>query len=328
MINEFATLIAGFIVSLLSMPLVMKFMKKKGIVGIDVHKKSKPVIPEMGGIAVIIGIVASVAIASVLTPEKTRLLLSFLASTLIAGVVGAIDDLKPLSARVKPFLTLFSGMPILMLCTYDPRGPIFPIIGRTRLTIVYPILIIVALAVTSNAVNMMDPFNGTMSGTCTVITVTLLISSFILGRNDGILLSLCILGPLLVLYLFNRYPAKVFPGDAGSLSIGAALGAIAILGHLEAVAIVAFAPQIMNGFYGLSTMGRLYERREAARPVVLLDDERLMATPDPEAPLTLARIILARGPLYEYEAARVIIILSIISGILAIFTAYLTKVTI
>jgi len=328
MINEFVTLIVGFIVSLLSMPLVMKFMKKKGIVGIDVHKKSKPVIPEMGGIAVIIGIAASVTIASVLTPEKTRLLLSFLASTLIAGVVGAIDDLKPLSARVKPFLTLFSGMPILMLCTYDPRGPIFPIIGRTRLTIVYPILIIVALAVTSNAVNMMDPFNGTMSGTCTVITVTLLISSFILGRNDGILLSLCILGPLLVLYLFNRYPAKVFPGDVGSLSVGAALGAIAILGHLEAVAIVAFAPQIMNGFYGLSTMGRLYERREAARPVVLLDDERLMATPDPEAPLTLARIILAHGPLYEYEAARVIIILSIISGILAIFTAYLTKVTI
>ena len=328
MINEFVTLIVGFIVSLLSMPLVMKFMKKKGIVGIDVHKKSKPVIPEMGGIAVIIGIAASVTIASVLTPEKTRLLLSFLASTLIAGVVGAIDDLKPLSARVKPFLTLFSGMPILMLCTYDPRGPIFPIIGRTRLTIVYPILIIVALAVTSNAVNMMDPFNGTMSGTCTVITVTLLISSFILGRNDGILLSLCILGPLLVLYLFNRYPAKVFPGDVGSLSVGAALGAIAILSHLEAVAIVAFAPQIMNGFYGLSTMGRLYERREAARPVVLLDDERLMATPDPEAPLTLARIILAHGPLYEYEAARVIIILSIISGILAIFTAYLTKVTI
>ena len=328
MINEFVTLIVGFIVSLLSMPLVMKFMKQKGIVGIDVHKKSKPVIPEMGGIAVIIGIAASVTIASVLTPEKTRLLLSFLASTLIAGVVGAIDDLKPLSARVKPFLTLFSGMPILMLCTYDPRGPIFPIIGRTRLTIVYPILIIVALAVTSNAVNMMDPFNGTMSGTCTVITVTLLISSFILGRNDGILLSLCILGPLLVLYLFNRYPAKVFPGDVGSLSVGAALGAIAILGHLEAVAIVAFAPQIMNGFYGLSTMGRLYERREAARPVVLLDDERLMATPDPEAPLTLARIILAHGPLYEYEAARVIIILSIISGILAIFTAYLTKVTI
>jgi len=327
MINELITLIVGFAASFLSMPLVMKFMKKKGIVGVDMHKKNKPVIPEMGGVAVIIGIAASVAIASVLTPEKNRLLLSFLASALIAGVVGAVDDLKPLSARVKPFLTLFSGMPILMLCTYDPRGPIFPIIGRTRLTIVYPILIIVALAVTSNAVNMLDPFNGTMSGTCTVIAATLLISSLILGRNDGMLLSLCMLGPLLVLYLFNRYPAKVFSGDVGSLSIGAALGAIAILGHLEAVAIVAFAPQIMNGFYGLSTMGRLYERREAARPVVLLDDERLMATSDPEAPLTLARIILARGPLYEYEAARVIIILSIISGILAIFTAYLIKVT-
>ncbi|RJS84007.1 hypothetical protein CW706_05065 [Candidatus Bathyarchaeota archaeon] len=328
MISEFVTLIVGFITSILSMPLVMKFMKKKGIVGIDMHKKNKPAIPEMGGVAVIIGIAASVVVASVLTSEKTRLLLSFLASTLIAGIVGAADDLKPLSARIKPFLTLFSGMPILMLCTYDPRGPIFPIIGRTRLTIVYPLLIIVALAVTSNAVNMLDPFNGTMSGSCTVITITLLISSLILGRNDGVLLSLCMLGPLLVLYLFNRYPAKVFSGDVGSLSIGAALGAISILSHLEMVAVIAFAPQIMNAFYGLSTIGRLYERRETARPVVLLNDGRLMATSDPKAPLTLARVILAHGPLYEYEVARIIIILSIISGILAIFTAYLIKVTV
>jgi len=327
MIVELAALAVGFVVSFLSMPLVMNFMKRKGIVGVDVHKKDRPLIPEMGGIAVLIGLTASVLIAILLTPEKTRLLISFLSTTLIAGAIGAVDDLRPLSAKVKPFLTLFAGIPILLLGTYNPR-PIFPIIGQTRLTIVYPFLIIVALAVTSNAVNMMDPFNGTMSGTCTMIAATLIISSLLLSRYDGLLLSLCIFGPLLVLYLFNKYPAKVFSGDVGSLSIGAALGAIAILGRLEVVAIVAFAPQIMNAFYGLSTIGRLYERREVTRPVILLEDGKLMASSDPNAPITLARVILARGPLHEREAAQIFIILSIISGILAIFTAYLIRVTI
>ena len=253
--------------------------------------------------------------------------MSFLSSSLIAGAVGAVDDLRPLNAKIKPFLTVFSGIPILLLGTYNPRGPIFPIIGQTRLTIVYPLIIVIAMAVTSNAANMMDPFNGTMSGTCTVITVVMILSSIILGREDGLLLSLCILGPLTVLYLFNRYPAKVFSGDVGSLSIGAALGAIAILSRLEAVAVVAFAPQIMNAFYGLSTIGRLYERREVLRPIIILEDGRLMASPDPNAPITLARVILARGPLHEREAAQIFIILSIISGILAIFTAYLIRVT-
>jgi len=327
MIVELAALAIGFAVSFLSMPIVMKFMERKGIVGIDVHKKDRPSIPEMGGIAVLIGLTVSVLAVILLTPEKTHLLISFLSAALIAGAIGAVDDLKPLNAKVKPFLTLSVGIPILLLGTYNPRGPIFPIIGQTRLTIVYPIMIIVALAVTSNAVNMMDPFNGTMSGTCTVITAALIISSLLLGRYDGLLLSLCIFGPLLVLYLFNKYPARVFSGDVGSLSIGAALGAIAILGRLEVVAVVAFAPQIMNAFYGLSTIGRLYERREVSRPVILLENGKLMATSDPNAPITLARVILAHGPLHEREAAQIFIILSIISGILAIFTAYLIKVT-
>jgi UDP-N-acetylmuramyl pentapeptide phosphotransferase/UDP-N-acetylglucosamine-1-phosphate transferase len=109
--------------------------------------------------------------------------------------------------------------------------------------------------------------------------------------------------------------------------VGAALGAIAIIGKLEVPAVVAFMPQIMNAFYGLSTIGRLYERREVVRPVEVLEDGRLMARDDPQAPLTLARFVLARGPLREDEAAHIFIILSVISGLLAIITTYLIVVT-
>ena len=327
MFQELIVLSVGFLVSLILMPIVIQKMRKRRIGGVDVHKKEHPFIPEMGGIAVLAGLAASVSAAILLEPEKTGELASFLMVAVIAGVVGGIDDLKTLNAKMKPFLTLFAGLPILLLRTYNVYGPMLPIIGQTRLTMVYPLLIPVAIAVTSNAVNMMDPFNGTMSGTCTIVTLVLLASGFLLGRSDAALLCVCLLGPLLVLYYHNRYPAKVFSGDVGSLSIGAALGAIAIIGKVEIVAIVAFAPQIMNAFYGLSTIGRLYERREVSRPVSVLDDGRLMATKDPKAPITLARMILARGPLYEYEAARLFIILSAIAGVLALITAYLMLVT-
>jgi len=326
MLNELIVLALGFAASFLSMPAIIQKMRKSGIVGVDVHKREKPFVPEMGGIAVLIGLTVSVSAAVLLMPEKLGLLFSFLATSLIAGVIGAIDDLKPLSAKMKPFLTFSAGIPILLMHTYNPY-PVFPIIGRTRLTMIYPFLIPFVVAVTSNAVNMMDPFNGTMSGTCSIVSLVLLASALLLGRHDGLILCLCLLGPLLVLYYFNRYPSKVFSGDVGSLSIGAALGAIAMLGRLEVVAVVAFMPQIMNAFYGLATIGRLYERREVSRPITVLDDGRLVATADPKAPVTLARVILARGPLYEYEAARVLFILSFISGLLAILTAYLIVVT-
>ena len=155
----------------------------------------------------------------------------------------------------------------------------------------------------------------------------MLLSALLLGRSEALILCLCLLGPLLVFFFFNKFPSKVFSGDVGSLSIGAALGAIAVIGRLEVVAVVAFAPQIMNAFYGLSSMGRLYERREVSRPVAILEDGRLIATKDPRAPITLARVILARGPLYENEAAKIFFVLATISGILALATAYLIMVT-
>jgi UDP-N-acetylmuramyl pentapeptide phosphotransferase/UDP-N-acetylglucosamine-1-phosphate transferase len=327
MFEELIIFILGLATTFLAMLLVMKKMKERQIGGIDIHKKDRPFVPEMGGLAVLAGTTVSVLASAMFFPETVVVAAGFLSSTLIAGLIGAIDDLKVLNAKVKPFLTLFAGLPILAVHAYNPLGLVFPIIGQTRMTIVYPFLIPIAIAVTSNAVNMMDPFNGTMSGTCTIITIVLLLSALLLGRSEALMLCLCLLGPMLVLFYFNKYPSRVFSGDVGSLSIGAALGAIAITGRFEIVAVVAFAPQIMNAFYGLSSIGRLYERREVSRPVAVLEDGRLMATKDPKAPLTLARVILARGPLYENEATRVFLVLSAISGIMALATAYLMMVT-
>lgn len=318
-IVDMAVMAVGFVVSFLVLPPVMRLMRSKGIVGVDVHKRNRPKIPEMGGVSILIGLTVSMAAASMVTPHAWSRLTAFLAASVTAGLIGAVDDLRPLNAKVKPLLTMLAGVPILVLRAYNPYLAL-PIVGYTRLTVVYPLLILPAIAVCSNAVNMMDPFNGTMTGTCSIISLVLLISALVLGRPEAAVMSAGLLGSLLALWYFNRYPSRVFVGDVGSLSVGAALGAIAIIGRMEVIAVVSFMPQIMNAFYGLSTIGRLYERREVPRPIRVLEDGRLAVNPDPKAPITLARIILAKGPLTEEKAVKVFMAISAISGALALLT--------
>ncbi|HID16699.1 TPA: hypothetical protein EYP26_00220, partial [Candidatus Bathyarchaeota archaeon] len=217
-------------------------------------------------------------------------------------------------------LTAVASLPIVFLGAYDPR-PALPFIGRVRLTIAYPLLIPFGIAVPANAVNMMDVLNGATPGTCAIVSLAALASLLLLGRVDEASLPAILLGALLAFYAYNKFPAKVFSGDVGSLSVGAALGAIAILGGIEVVMVVAMMPHIMNAFYGLSSIGRLYERREIqARPIRMLEDGRLAVNLAKGAPITLTRIILAQGPLTEKGVLNVMLALTAFSSALAMVT--------
>lgn len=312
---------ASFIVTFILIPLLIHKLKEKGIVGIDVHKSEKPKIPEMGGLSILLSIVIVTILLSALYKELANVFIVFLIVVIVVGIIGAIDDIRTLNPKLKPTLTALAALPIIILGTYVPR-PVLPIIGRTRLTIVYPILILASFAVSTNAVNMLDIFNGAMAGTCSILFLTLLISSIILGFETGFILSAIMLGSLIAFYYYNKYPAKIFSGDVGSLAVGAAIAATAIIGRLEIITIVAMMPHIMNGFHSLASIGGLLERRQIkARPTKILPDGRLAANEDPKAPITLARLILAGSPLYEHEIVKILLLLSAYSGLLAIITA-------
>jgi UDP-N-acetylglucosamine--dolichyl-phosphate N-acetylglucosaminephosphotransferase len=254
--------------------------------------------------------------------------MAFLGATLIAGSIGIVDDRHPLGPKTKPLLTAIACVPILLLGTYVPY-PNLPLIGEARLTIVYPLLIPLAIAVTSNAVNMMDVMNGAMPGTVAIIATMLTGILIVAGEWKIAPLSAGLVAAMLALFYFNRFPAKVFSGDTGSLAVGAALGALAILGRMEMVVVIALMPQIMNAFYGLSSVGRLYERREIRqRPTKLLNDGRLAATAEKNAPITLARLILAAGPSTERNLVRGMMLLTVLSSILALLTYWMTVVRI
>ncbi len=312
----------AFLVTFIFIPFLMKKFKEIGIIGVDVHKLDKPKIPEMGGVGIICGITVAVFVALYFFKEYYLELIVFLSCFLIAGFIGAVDDLKKLGAVHKTILTTIACFPLIITGTFTPR-PYFPIIGRTRLTIVYWILLPFSIAVPANTVNMLDIFNGIMPATCILVLIAVLIVSLILGSEIGIILSILMLGSLVAFLYFNKYPAKIFSGDIGSLSVGAGIGAIAVMGRLEIVMIIAMIPHIMNSFYILSSLGRLKERDQITRPTKLLPDGKLADNIHPQAPLTLAKLILAERPMTEKEIIRVILSLTLFSILLAIFTGIL-----
>lgn len=310
----------SFLIGVVATPSIASIARRRGVVGVDVHKPHRPSIPEACGLAIVSATISSIFITALLHRELPREYLALVSLGLIASFIGLVDDLRPLNPKVKPLLTGLSSAPILLLGVYTPR-PMLPFVGATRLTLVYPFLILIGVAVTSNSVNMMDVFNGVMPGTCGIIAAFTTLTLIILGRMDVAVTSAALTGASAAFYLYNRYPAKVFAGDSGSLFVGAMLGGFAIIGRLEIFMIVALIPHIMNAFYSLSSIGRIYERREvASRPIRILEDYRLDASPDEKAPLTLARIILAHGPLEEKNVAKAMMILTLLSSTLALLT--------
>lgn len=203
-----------------------------------------------------------------------------------------------------------------------------------RIPTLYVLIIPIALSVTANAVNMFDPLNGVASGTSLIALITLYVCSIIsnmLGMFKGDLITptvsiTLILPSAIVLFLYNKYPSRVFIGDVGSLSLGAAIGAYAIINGLEAAGVVTLMPQITNSFLILSSVGKLFERSEMdARPIVVKPDETIEPNLDSRAPITLTRFMAALGYKTEKEIVRAYYKMAIFCGALAVIMTIFTR---
>src|SRR5215831_4409375 len=133
--DTFAILVAlaGFPVSLILTRFFMKWNKAHNIVGVDVHKLSRPTIPEMCGAAVPITLIVIAGIYAAIGGSNAIALLAYSLVVGLAALVGAVDDRLKMRGIFKPLLTLFCGLPLLVLGlefpgqVYNPtlRVPLF-----------------------------------------------------------------------------------------------------------------------------------------------------------------------------------------------------------
>jgi len=233
-------LLCSFAVSLGATWLCKKIAIKFGIVDKpdDLVKTHKEPIAYLGGVGIFIGLAVGIMIGIIYLKDQKffgtalKWLLGILGGGAIACVVGLIDDILVMKPGQKilgqivaaVFLILAGVMPNLSL-----------IAKQVNLTMPYNIEIVLqALVVVffvlgaSNSLNLLDGLDGLCGGVTAIITIAMLILSVHLATwgssevGDPVLIIVCLglVGGVCGFLPFNRYPAKIFMGDAGSMLLG------------------------------------------------------------------------------------------------------------
>lgn len=243
--------------------------------GKDVHKPDKVEVPEMGGLFLVTGFVVGIALVIAFNTFLDRFLsidlsqvLAVLSVVLIIAIVGTIDDLIGIRQSVKALMPLFASLPLLAVRAGDSMISI-PFAGQVDFGIFYSIILIpLGITGAANAVNMLAGFNGVEAGMGIVAMASLAAVAYLTGETAAFLILIAAIGALLATLYFNWYPAKVFVGDVGTLSIGAIIASAVIIGNFELAGVIVIIPYLLdfvikakNRFpksFGVYRAGKLY----------------------------------------------------------------------
>jgi len=315
-------IVAFFTVFLMTPPLI-KYLHKKNLTVIDIHKKGKVMVVRPGGPALIAGVITSEIVLYAFFQSNEILAILFTSS--LAFLVGLVDDRKAMGGWFKPVGLVLAALPIILLGAYD-SDLAFPLFGEVHIPILYLAIIIFMIVITGNTVNSIDVANGIASGFMVIASFSLSVALFILQNYEIAIASLPLGFISLAFYKYHKIPSKIFPGDSGALTLGAMYGAIAIVGQVEVIAAVALLPAILNSFLFLASVKKIIDHRELnEKPVELTDDFKLKATKNKRARISLVRLIVANTPLSEKEVCYVIFKLALFSAGLAIITAFMME---
>ncbi|MBO48923.1 MAG: UDP-N-acetylglucosamine-1-phosphate transferase, partial [Candidatus Nitrosopelagicus sp.] len=202
----------------------------------------------------------------------------------------------------------------------------FPLFGSVSIPLLYMALVVFMIPIMGNTINSIDVLNGVASGFITIASFALSICLFILENYEIGVVCLCLAFSSLAFYKYHKFPSRIFPGDSGAITFGAAYGGIAIIGGVEVIAAIAILPAIINSFLFLSSVKKIVEHREIKNPTTHTDDWKLKTTSENHAPITLVRLLIAKKPLSEKQIGIEIFKLAIFSGILAIITSFMMGV--
>lgn len=331
--------LVAILVVLLTMPTLIRKMLDGGMVGHDVNKRHRPTVAELGGIAALFAF--SLSLSLVVGFEKLLgnifepPYLAAISVFFIAAMIGLIDDISNLKQRVKAVAVVFASLPLLLVHYKNGGGgfgvsdiasnafvalPFEGVFDLSGIPLVYWfVLVPIGVTGVSNAMNMSAGYNGLESGQIAIVSGSLLAVSVVRGTQESLLIFAALLGVSLGLYWFNRHPARVFIGDIGTLGLGAAIAAGAIIGGLEIYGLIAIAPAFYEAcataYY--AAIKKDENRREACHSPHIGTDGSL-APPKGAERYTLAYYLLSKRPMKEPRLVASLLALYALSGITAV----------
>jgi len=245
----FVSLSLAMFLCILLTPALIKFFteRKMGQVirtdGPEPHLKKQGT-PTMGGIGIILSAAVSWAAVSATRGFSLRGFL-ILGVVLACGLIGLTDDyLKTarrrslgLKARHKLILQLLVSLLFSYVAIEYAGLPTYielPLTGYVvELGLLYPVFVYLVIAATTNTVNLTDGLDGLAAGTVAIVSAALAAIAFREKLPDVAFFAAAIAGAAAGFLWWNAYPARIFMGDTGSLSLGGAIAAISILTKTE-----------------------------------------------------------------------------------------------
>ena len=247
------TLLVVFIISLfvsaIGTKLLIPYLRHKQFgqfireEGPQAHKK-KAGTPTMGGVMIVFGIIVGLVTGMIcnrnVTADTTAIILTMLAF----GIIGFLDDFEKIAKKNNLGLTpkqkimlqiLFSlGIGLYMIFGGSGTEVFIPFVKiYVNFGVLFMPFAIITEVAMSNGVNLSDGLDGLASSVTLVVAILFALVGYVHGNDILMISGVAIAGSLIGFLVFNKYPARIFMGDTGSMALGGVLSAIAIVSKTE-----------------------------------------------------------------------------------------------
>ena len=247
------TLLVVFIISLfvsaIGTKLLIPYLRHKQFgqfireEGPQAHKK-KAGTPTMGGVMIVFGIIVGLVTGMIcnrnVTADTTAIILPMLAF----GIIGFLDDFEKIAKKNNLGLTpkqkimlqiLFSlGIGLYMIFGGSGTEVFIPFVKiYVNFGVLFMPFVIITEVAMSNGVNLSDGLDGLASSVTLVVAILFALVGYVHGNDILMISGVAIAGSLIGFLVFNKYPARIFMGDTGSMALGGVLSAIAIVSKTE-----------------------------------------------------------------------------------------------
>lgn len=259
----FLAFVLSMALTMVVMPLWIRMLKHREI-GQQVRADGpeghliKQGTPTMGGVVILIMMTVSVFLTGL--PDLRLVLV--LAATLLTGLLGFIDDASKVaqarSLGLKPYqkmigLTVISVAFCLTAVNCFDIAPQVTIplanigidldilsfdIGAVHVPWLYALFVFMLMAGMSNAVNLTDGLDGLAGGTVMVTMAVMSAIAYASSQLDIAVFTMAAAGACVGFLWFNCHPASIFMGDTGSLALGAAFAAVAVVTKTELFSLI------------------------------------------------------------------------------------------
>ena len=209
-----------------------------------VHCRS---VPRLGGIAIFLGF----CLAMLLFSAGGSALEGVLRGAVLILLMGALDDCLSLRAPLKLVLQLLAAAIAWRAGARIEVISVPPVSGAARFVSVGVLslpLTLLWMTACTNAMNLIDGLDGLAAGVAAIASASLLLVAALVSEGEIALFLAALTGACLGFLPYNRSPARIFMGDAGSQTLGYLLGAASLLGMFKTHALLAFlAPPLALG---------------------------------------------------------------------------------